>query len=137
MTSEETFQVGYSLAQHGTFFGLSYLRHMELFMFCLYLYPYVSECHSELIKKQMHLFKLGCFVCLELRSHKRNDSILNSGNQDPHRSAFQIWQIVVGGNADSILSNRCIFFASDRSAGIRFFDDGKDDLNQPVAIMIQ
>ena len=62
MSAEDTFQAGYSCLHH--IFSL-----IVIFPSCLYLCPYVSECHSESMKN-MHLLEFGSFVYLELRSHK-------------------------------------------------------------------
>ena len=83
------------------------------------------------------MVKLGLSVCLEFGSYNRYDRLLNFGNQDPHRSASQVWQIVVGRNADSVLGNWCVCFAMDRSARMQHFDDGTDDFNKPEAVMAE
>jgi hypothetical protein len=85
----------------------------------------------------MYLVKFGFFVCLELVSHNRYDCLLNFANYDPHHSASQIWQIVVGRNADHVLRNRCIFLVIDDSATIHHFNDSADDLDEAVAVMLQ
>ena len=89
------------------------------------------------IDNEMHLVKLGFFVCLELVSHNRYDCLLNFANQHPHHSASQVWQIVIGRNADHVHGNTCIFLAMDCSARIHLFNDGADDLDEPVAVMFQ
>ena len=80
---------------------------------------------------------LDFFVFLEVGSHNRYECLLDVANQDPHRSASQIWQIVVGRDADVVLGNTCILFAMDRSATIQLFDNVTSELAKPKTVILQ
>ena len=66
---------------------------MVLFPFCLYLYQILAIVIR--INDKKYLGTLFFFVFQKIGSHNRYNSFLNFANQDSHRSASQVWQIIV------------------------------------------
>ena len=79
---------------------------MVLFPFCLYLYQILAIVIR--IDNKKYLGTLFFFVCQEIGSHDRYNSFRNFANQDSHRSASQVWQIIVARDADVVADSRFV-----------------------------